>query len=665
MKSIGKLLTMALVALMWSPIQAAYRISEEQRSKPLPIPPGLGQYDRPNRPVPPAPKPKESETHTLIDRGPTIPLGVDHAKKQETPEDIAQRAQDLERLKRMQRIEKTLGTELLLRPGPEDRDNNKLYKMQFIKADESSDVRKKLAQEDRDALKKEYDELKKIDEQRRAEIRAKAAEPVAKDEAVVAFEQAPARMTPSEAAAAQRLARKQPSDEISARDLKRMGREEVLKQGEELEKQAQAIRPPVPPRPPVFKEEPQAQKEKPPVPPRRPLAIEEAKTEPAPQPRKKEFTADDLNKIKQSLEENPQKIEKMKEDAFATPGFQQKYDAWMEKKDSIQQDQSKIEKLKDKFFAKTESAKDTIKEATTNFKNKIFGFFGRGKKASEEPLSDTQPVTPNFPPPPPEFLTPAVKKQEAESTGIMPSDKENRPTKESSSQRYGAVKMTPEQVEQARKEFGQEATPVQSSIPLPPPLPPLAPPLVERIPPAPPAAPVAKKEEPASGRADLLEQIRQGAQLKKVEPVSKEGEAQDSITAATAQNIKKAQVFITEKESQEIKRESLVKDDEWNESKEAKPSIPPPPVPPRKAPAAKEEKAQQDRQSSLNEIKTEAQLKPVDTQLRPTVAPTEAKEELQSDLAAGLAKIRGNMNLDSEAKKKQKQADQAYWDNLG
>jgi hypothetical protein len=34
-------------------------------------------------------------------------------------------------------------------------------------------------------------------------------------------------------------------------------------------------------------------------------------------------------------------------------------------------------------------------------------------------------------------------------------------------------------------------------------------------------------------------------------------------------------------------------------------------------------------------------------------------------LAAGLAKIRGNMNLDSEAKKKQKQADQAYWDNLG
>ena len=545
MKSIGKLLTMALVALMWSPMQAAY--------KPSTPPPGLGQYDRPNRPVPPAPKPKESEAHTPIDRGPTIPLDVAHAKKQETPQDIAQRAQDLERLKRMQRIEKTLGLETELRPQAEAgaEGGKGVYKAEWTSSG-SSGVKDRLAKEDRDALKKEYDELKKIDEQRRAEIRAKAAEPVAKDEAVVAFEQAPARMTPSEAAAAQRLARKQPSDEISARDLKRMGREEVLKQGEELEKQAQAIRPPVPPRPPVFKEEPQAQKEKPPVPPRRPLAIEEAKTEPAPQPRKKEFTADDLNKIKQSLEENPQKIEKMKEDAFATPGFQQKYDAWMEKKDSIQQDQSKIEKLKDKFFAKTESAKDTIKEATTNFKNKIFGFFGRGKKASEEPLSDTQPVTPNFPPPPPEFLTPAVKKQEAESTGIMPSDKENRPTKDSSSPRYGAVKMTPEQVEQARKEFGQEATPVQSSIPLPPPLPPLAPPLVERIPPAPPAAPVAKKEEPASGKADLLEQIRQGAQLKKVDQETiqkpKATDAQDNVTDAMRIKIEEQQKIIAAKQ---------------------------------------------------------------------------------------------------------------------
>jgi hypothetical protein len=240
----------------------------------------------------------------------------------------------------------------------------------------------------------------------------------------------------------------------------------------------------------------------------------------------------------------------------------------MEKKDSIQQDQSKIEKLKDKFFAKTESAKDTIKEATTNFKNKIFGFFGRGKKASEEPLSDTQPVTPNFPPPPPEFLTPAVRKQEAELAGIIPSDKENRPTKESSSPRYGAVKMTPEQVEQARKEFGQEATPVQSSIPLPPPPPPLAPPLVERIPPAPPALPVAKKEEPASGRADLLEQIRQGVQLKKVdqEMITKPETTgtQDKMTDAMKRKIAEQEAIIRDREKANKKTDTPeFSDSDW------------------------------------------------------------------------------------------------------
>ena len=153
MNIIVKLLTMALVALTWSPINAA---KEHQHGSQPVDHSNLAQYNRPGRPVPPAAK---EPVPQHVAQGPTIPF-QSISKRQETHEESAQRTQDIERLKRMQQIEKHLGKEVLLRSEAEGPDN-KPYKMNFLRAGESSEVRTKMAQEDQEALKKEYAELQK------------------------------------------------------------------------------------------------------------------------------------------------------------------------------------------------------------------------------------------------------------------------------------------------------------------------------------------------------------------------------------------------------------------------------------------------------------------------------------------------------------------------
>jgi hypothetical protein len=591
MKSIGKLLTMALVALMWSPMQAAYRISEEQRSKPLPIPPGLGQYERPNRPVPPAPKPKESEAHTPIDRGPTIPLDVTLVKKQETPQEMAQRTQDLERLKRMQRIEKTLGLETELRPQAEAgaEGGKGVYKAEWTSSG-SSGVKNKLAQEDREALRKEYDELKKIDEQRRAEIRAKAAEPIAKDEAVVAFEQAPARMKPSEAAAAQRSARKQPSDEISARDLKRMGRDEALNRGKKLEEEAQDTRPPVPPRPLTG-----------------PAALQTEQSTIKPSEAAAQIRAKRAAATEEPQNVSPKDINRMGRNEALRQGAELEAAPQAASPSAPLQEQRE-KSLKEKFFTPIATAKDTMKEAAQNFKSKIFNFFGGSKKTQQEPTDAELKASEEY-----KKLVETVQKRERDAIGKTTEERDAeyfaaQAAKKTSSETAG---MTEAQLarynspgQQAlRRNAEKKAAEAAAAQEVAPNVIPLAPP--------PPAgmteAQLARYNSPGQ------QALRRNAEKKAAEEAAAQEVAPASIPLPPP-------LPVTEK-------------------------VPPP------TPATRQDKASLDRPSLLAEIEKGTQLKPVETTSRPEAVTPRPQDDIQTSLAAAIQARRKNMKEDEKEKR--------------